>query len=89
LLGDIPILGALFRSTAFQKEETELIIIVTVHLVKPLDMAKQTLPTDYYIEPNDVEFYILGLMEGTERKDPEDLTGELDGEFGHGIRISK
>ena len=89
LLGDIPILGALFRSSAFQKEETELIIIVTVHLVKPLDMAKQTLPTDYYIEPNDVEFYILGLMEGTERKDPEDLTGELDGEFGHGIRISK
>ncbi len=89
LLGDIPILGALFRSSAFQKEETELIIIVTVHLVKPLDMAKQTLPTDYYIEPNDVEFYILGLMEGRERKDPEDLTGELDGEFGHGIRISK
>jgi pilus assembly protein CpaC len=52
-------------------------------------MAKQTLPTDYYIEPNDVEFYILGLMEGSERRDPEDLTGELDGEFGHGIRISK
>lgn len=89
LLGDIPILGALFRSSGFLKEETELIIIVTVHLVKPLDMAKQTLPTDYYIEPNDVEFYILGLMEGMERKDPEDLTGELDGEFGHGIRISK
>jgi pilus assembly protein CpaC len=89
LLGDIPILGALFRSSAFQKDETELIIIVTTHLVKPLDMARQTLPTDYYIEPNDVEFYILGLMEGMERKEPEDLTGELDGEFGHGIRISK
>ena len=89
LLGDIPILGALFRSSAFQKDETELIIIVTTHLVKPLDMARQTLPTDYYIEPNDVEFYILGLMEGMERKEPEELTGELDGEFGHGIRISK
>jgi pilus assembly protein CpaC len=89
LLGDIPILGALFRSSAFQKDETELIIIVTTHLVKPLDMAKQTLPTDYYIEPNDVEFYMLGLMEGMERKEPEELTGELDGEFGHGIRISK
>ena len=89
LLGDIPILGALFRSSAFQKDETELVIIVTVHLVKPLDMARQTLPTDYYIEPNDVEFYILGLMEGMERKEPEELTGELDGEFGHGIRISK
>ena len=89
LLGDIPILGALFRSSSFQKDETELVIIVTSHLVKPLDMARQTLPTDYFIEPSDVEFYILGLMEGTERKDPEDLTGELDGEFGHGIRISK
>ena len=44
LLGDIPILGALFRSTSFQKNETELVIIVTPHLVKPLDMAKQTLP---------------------------------------------
>jgi pilus assembly protein CpaC len=89
LLGDIPILGALFRSSSFQKDETELIIIVTCHLVKPLDMARQTLPTDYYIEPNDVEFYILGLLEGMERKEPEELTGELDGEFGHGIRISK
>jgi pilus assembly protein CpaC len=89
LLGDIPILGALFRSSSFQKDETELIIIVTCHLVKPLDMARQTLPIDYYIEPNDVEFYILGLMEGMERKEPEELTGELDGEFGHGIRISK
>ena len=47
LLGEIPILGALFRSESFVKQETELIIIVTPHLVKPLDLAKQTLPTDY------------------------------------------
>ncbi len=44
VLGDIPILGALFRSSSFQKNETELIIIVTPHLVTPLDLAKQTLP---------------------------------------------
>ncbi|MBA3037340.1 MAG: type II and III secretion system protein family protein, partial [Desulfobacterium sp.] len=49
VLGDIPILGALFRSTKFQNNETELVIIVTPHLVKPVDMAKQTLPTDQYI----------------------------------------
>ncbi|MCD4812061.1 type II and III secretion system protein family protein, partial [bacterium] len=79
LLGDIPVLGALFRSRAFQKNETELIIIVTPHLVKPLDPAKQTLPTDFYIEPDDTEIYILGLMEGWEKR------GELDGEFGHGM----
>jgi pilus assembly protein CpaC len=88
-LGDIPILGALFRSTSFQKAESELIIIVTPHLVKPLDLAKQALPTDYYIEPNDAEFYLFGLMEGRERKPPAETTGELDGEFGHGIRITK
>src|SRR5688572_7748147 len=44
-LGEVPILGALFRSSSFQKNETELVIIVTPHLVRPLDMAAQTLPT--------------------------------------------
>jgi pilus assembly protein CpaC len=98
LLGDIPILGALFRSTAFQKNETELIIIVTPHLVKPLDMARQTLPTDQYIEPNDFEWYLLGSLEGTgpartprrERGRSKDVplalpkkTGGLEGEFGY------
>ena len=77
-LGDIPILGALFRSEDFKKDETELVVIVTVHLVKPLDMAKQTLPTDAYVEPNDFEFYILGLYEGLYTKG-----GGLEGDFGH------
>ncbi|HKT35263.1 MAG TPA: type II and III secretion system protein family protein [Nitrospira sp.] len=62
-LGDIPILGALFRSTSFQKDETELLIIVTAHLVKPLDMTTMSLPTDYYEEPNDFEFYLMGYAE--------------------------
>ena len=88
LLGDIPILGALFRSESFQRHETELIIIVTPHLVKPLDLAKQTLPTDFYIEPSDAEFYILGLMEGGEKKQPANFTGELDGEFGYAMPIT-
>lgn len=68
VLGDIPILGALFRSTKFQNNETELVIIVTPHLVKPVDMAKQTLPTDQYIEPDDFEFYLLGKLEGREKR---------------------
>ena len=63
LLGELPIIGALFRSSSFQKSETELLIIVTPHLVKPLDMTAQTLPTDYYVEPNDFEFYLLGFSE--------------------------
>jgi pilus assembly protein CpaC len=82
LLGDIPILGALFRSTSFRKNESELIVIVTAHLVKPLDMAKQTLPTDAYVEPNDFEFYLLGGMEGRGKPNPVKGSG-LEGQFGH------
>ncbi|MEW6327516.1 MAG: type II and III secretion system protein family protein [Thermodesulfobacteriota bacterium] len=81
VLGDIPILGALFRSSAFQKNETELIIIVTPHLVKPLDLASQPLPTDQHIEPDDFEFYLLGTMEG--KGAVPDKEGGLEGEFGH------
>jgi pilus assembly protein CpaC len=96
-LGEIPILGTLFRSSSFQKSETELLIIVTPHLVKPLDLTAQTLPTDYYLEPNDFEFFLLGLAEkggfgGTVgRKSPaaEVLSNRvgggnmLEGQFGH------
>ena len=64
VLGDIPVLGALFRSTSFQKDETELIVIVTPHLVKPVDMVKQTLPTDHYLEPYDFELMLMGYVEG-------------------------
>ena len=81
-LGDIPILGTLFRSSSFQKNETELIVIVTAHLVKPLDTAKQTLPSDAYIEPNDFEFYLLGNIEGRNKK-VAPARGGLEGDFGH------
>ena len=64
ILGDIPILGALFRSVSFEKSETELIVIVTPHLVKPVNLVKQPLPTDYYLEPNDFEFMIMGYVQG-------------------------
>jgi pilus assembly protein CpaC len=92
LLGDIPVLGALFRSSQFQKSETELVIIVTPHLVRPLDMAKQTLPTDDFVEPNDLDFYLLGKMEGMgparnkaagAQRSLAGKGGGLDGEFGH------
>src|SRR5215831_2712960 len=63
LLGELPIIGMLFRSSTFQKDESELLIIVTPHLIKPLDMTAQTLPTDYYVEPTDFEFYLLGFSE--------------------------
>ena len=90
LLGDIPVLGALLRSSNFQKSETELIIIVTAHLVKPLDMAQQTLPTDQFIEPDDFEFYLLGSIEGKEKTKSSapsarssSKSNKLEGNFGH------
>lgn len=92
LLGDIPILGTLFRSTEYQKSETELIVIVTPHLVKPLDMARQTLPTDPYVDPDDFEFYLRGALEGKGKKKSSGPTSsstnpqnawKLEGNFGH------
>jgi pilus assembly protein CpaC len=82
ILGEIPVLGSLFRSTSFQKNETELIVVVTPRLVKPLDLTKQTLPTDVYIEPDDFDFYLLGGLEGRGKaKVPK--RGGLEGNFGH------
>jgi pilus assembly protein CpaC len=81
LLGDIPILGALFRSVSFQKNETELVIMVTPHLVKPLDATQQPLPTDTFIEPSDIEFLLLGLLEA--RAGQGGVSGKLDGPFGY------
>lgn len=84
-LGEIPILGMLFQSKEFQREESELIIIVTPHLVKPLDHEKQTVPTDFYVEPNDAEFYLFGFLEGRAKNNASVVSGNIDGEFGHSI----
>ena len=67
LIGDIPVLGALFRSKNFQKSETELVILVTPHLVKSQPPGPHRLPTDKYVEPTDAEFYLLDRMEGAGR----------------------
>jgi pilus assembly protein CpaC len=60
-LGDIPILGQLFRSNRFQKGETELVIIVTPYLVKPAPtVASLQSPTDGFVTPHDVQTIING-----------------------------
>ncbi len=82
VLGDIPVLGALFRSTSFKRNETELVVIVTPHLVKPLDMSKVTLPTDKYGDPGDFNFYLLGDLSGKPKNVPVSRKG-FDGEVGH------
>jgi len=59
-LGDLPILGTLFKSTKFQRKETELVIIVTPYLVKPVSANQARLPTDGYKAPTDGEGFLLG-----------------------------
>lgn len=61
-VGDIPVLGALFRSTNFRKGETELVIVVTPYLVNPVDAKDIKYPTDGFQTPNDLQ-RLLGNME--------------------------
>ncbi len=64
-LGQIPIIGVLFRSSTYEKTSTELVLLVRPRLVKPLDArALPPVPTDYFDEPNWFEFYLLGRAEG-------------------------
>ncbi|KHK92329.1 type II and III secretion system protein family protein [Novosphingobium malaysiense] len=60
LLGNLPILGALFRSTEFQKGETELLIVVTPHLVAPIKPEQVKLPTDRVEDPTAAGTVLLG-----------------------------
>lgn len=61
-LGEIPILGALFRSTEFQTGQTELLFVITPRLVKPLTEAPR-LPTDNHVVPSRAEVYLNGSLE--------------------------
>jgi pilus assembly protein CpaC len=76
ILGQIPVLGALFRSSQYQKRATELVIIVTPRLVKPMTGGDFALPTDHFIEPSALEFYLLGRLEG--RGDPDEDEGTTE-----------
>ena len=64
LLGDIPILGALFRSSEFQSDRTELMFVITPRLIKPVETA-QALPTDSFKPPSRSEFFLGGKLEGS------------------------
>lgn len=62
-VGNVPVLGALFRSTSFRKNETELVIIVTPYLVKPVSANQIALPTDGYKAATDLERVLLGKVQ--------------------------
>jgi pilus assembly protein CpaC len=75
ILGNIPILGALFRSSSFRNDKTELIFVVTPRLVKPL-LANYILPTDNFKEPSKAEFFLDGKLEAKPEVKPESKPGE-------------
>jgi len=72
-LADIPILGALFRSSQFQKDQTELLFVVTPHLVSSSDTTLP-LPTDHYTEPSQKKFF----LEGKQQEEDETPLSHLD-----------
>ncbi|WP_271439459.1 type II and III secretion system protein family protein [Pontixanthobacter luteolus] len=87
LLGSIPIIGTLFRSTSFQKGETELLIVVTPRLVQPIRPDQVRLPTDRVKDPNALETILTGeayrpveLPPAEPRADQAENTGESEGD---------
>jgi pilus assembly protein CpaC len=62
--GDLPVIGALFRSTDYQKNETDLVILVTPHIVKPMTPTDPIhTPLDGSLPPNDVDLFLMGETE--------------------------
>nr|WP_310524778.1 type II and III secretion system protein family protein [Polymorphobacter sp.] len=94
LLGKIPIIGALFRSTDFQRSETELVIVVTPRIIRPVAPGSIVYPSDRVREPSDVDLFINGQSE--KRVPMKSLVGApsasvvkpggVDGDFGHIVR---
>jgi pilus assembly protein CpaC len=74
VLGEVPILGALFRSTDYQQDRTELVFVITVHLVKPLAANSYVLPTDKVGVPSRAAVMLGGRLEGPA---PEQTTGAV------------
>ena len=90
-LGDLPILGALFRSSQYRNRETELLIVVTPHIVRPGDKTPDPLigPRDFD-DPDDMDFYLWGKTGGDD--EPPGRAGakaersmEMEGRFGHEV----
>ncbi|WCP67686.1 type II and III secretion system protein family protein [Vibrio tubiashii] len=94
---DIPILGQMFNSQEYISGETELVILVTPRLARPIDRNRVTLPTDSFVEPNDFEYYLLGRgayiaptgqskrRNNAEEEYVDHSKGGTEGTFGHSL----
>jgi pilus assembly protein CpaC len=87
-IGSVPVLGALFRSAAYQQLETDLVVIVTPHLVAPsVPGQRLASPLDNYLPTNDVDFFLMGDMEQKKKfRDYINSGGDIQGPYGHMIR---
>ena len=92
LIGDIPVLGNLFKSAEYQKDQTELVILITAHLAKPLDKRNIMVPTDTGYQPDDMEFFLNYIRDDAPRpaNNPVGRGGgaALDGDFGHVVPVA-
>ena len=85
-VGDVPVIGTLFRSSAFQKKESDLVIIVTPRLVRPVGPVQQLkTPLDETVSSNEPEFFLLGKQEVSRRS----LDTHYHGIYGHIIDMPK
>jgi pilus assembly protein CpaC len=84
-IGSVPVLGTLFRSSSYQQEETDLVIIVTPRLIAPVVPGQQLAsPLDSRLPANDVDFFLNGQMEVRKRyNDYINSGGEVKGPYGH------
>lgn len=74
VLGDIPVLGALLRSSQYQRKETELVIIVEPHLVKPAPAGSLATPADNFIPPSELDMWLYGRIESPSSGIPQNGT---------------
>ncbi|MEL6451768.1 MAG: type II and III secretion system protein family protein [Pseudomonadota bacterium] len=76
-LGDVPVLGALFRSASYQREQTELVIIITAHLVSPVRGEVLALPTDRIKPPSERDLFLYGRTAAGTRAPRQGAAGEV------------
>ncbi|WP_127115366.1 type II and III secretion system protein family protein [Shimia sediminis] len=75
-LGDVPVLGALFRSSEYQRDQSELVIIVTAHLVTPTRGEALALPTDRVKPPSEKDLFLYGQI-AKDKRTPTGAVGEV------------
>ncbi len=76
-LGDVPVLGALFRSASYQRSQTELVIIITAHLVTPTRGEALALPTDRIKPPTEKDLFLYGRTSAGTRAPRKGAAGEV------------